>query len=221
MPRRLLYGIALLLLLLLAGLGGYYYYWRHSPRYALWQMVQAIQQQDPERLFRFLDLPEIVTRLAEESAADLEAWLGGSAGGKPEDDVDRLARSLARKFARFAAPKLAMALEPQLKEQLRKYLAGLSATERAALTALVATAEIRRQGDQAQVTLRDAKSGQQLRLELARTSQRDNWRVVAVNYADLKTFLQQRYWREPQGGLGGLPAWFVADLALCLIMMIM
>lgn len=223
MARRVVIGVMVLLVLLLGSLGGYYYYWRHSPRYTLWKMVQAIQQNEVDQLFHYLDLKEIVAKLAEESTADLEAWLGGSLPeSKPEgDDLDRLARSLARKFARYAVPKLASALEPQIKSQVRKYIEGLSATERTALSAVVAAADIKQEGDQAWVTIRGLKNGQQLRLQLARTPQQSEWRVTEVNYADLKNLLQQRFWKESGGQLGSPEVWHLATLLSSLIMIIM
>ncbi len=99
------------------GLYYYYAYWRETPRFALWQMVRAIQANDTQTLFQYIDIPSIADQLVTNSAGDVDTWLlnKGFGGTSEEDDVSRLARSLTKKFARFITPKVIAALEPQLK----------------------------------------------------------------------------------------------------------
>ena len=127
MPRK--YLLVLLFFAVVAGLaaGTYYYffYWRETPRFALWQMVRAIQANDTPTLFQYIDLQSIADNLVEKSSGDVDAWLlqKGFGATSEEDDVSRLARSLTKKFARFITPKVIAALEPQFKAGVEKYLA--------------------------------------------------------------------------------------------------
>lgn len=196
---RLIIIVVLVLALVGAGSGLYLYYWRQSPRYALWQMVRAIQQQDVETLFAYVDLPTVLENLADQSTADLQRWLGGSPEGNTVDDeIGRLAQNLARKFARFAVPKLTAALEPQIRAQVKNYLAELSPLERAGLSAIPPLAEINQRGEQAQVTLKETGGKRTLRLQLLWKPELGRWQIVELNYQDLKSLIQ-RHFSDPPG----------------------
>jgi len=190
-PKR--YLLALIAVVLLLGLGiggylGYQTYWRQTPRYALWQMVQALQANDTQTLLQYIDLPAVVDSLVEQSAGDLDTWLPKGLD-LPDDQLTRLGRNLTKKFARFLAPKLVVALEPQIKTALEKYLAELNTAERAALTAIPAQAQIRQEEGTAWVTLTIPNGGQSLRFRMVRPEEGRHWRVVEINYQDLRTLL--------------------------------
>jgi hypothetical protein len=192
------YLVALLFLIVAIGLGsGIYYfaYWRETPRYALWQMVRAIQANDTQTLFQYIDLQAVVDNLAEKSTGDLESWfLQKGLGATPgEDDLSRLARSLTKKFARFLAPKMVVALEPQIKAGVEKYLAELNTMQKTALSAIPAKAEIQQQNGMARVTLTEPNSGQTFQFQMAKPPEGNKWRIVEINYQDLRTIIEKKF----------------------------
>ena len=190
-PKRYLLAVIAVVLLLGLGIGGYLgyqTYWRQTPRYALWQMVQALQANDTQTFLQFIDLPAVVDGLVEQSAGDLDTWLPKGLD-LPDDQLTRLGRNLTKKFARFLAPKLVVALEPQIKAALEKYLAELNTAERAALTAIPAQAQIRQEEGTAWVTLPIPNGGQSLRFRMVRPEDGKRWRIVEINYQDLRTLL--------------------------------
>jgi hypothetical protein len=187
-----------LALFVIIGLGaGIYYFafWRDSPRSALWNMVRAIQANDTKTFFQYIDLQAIADNLVEKSSGDLESMLQkkGLGAAPQEDDVSRLVRSLTKKFARFMAPKMVAALEPQIKAGVEKYLAELNTMEKAALSALPAHAKIQQQNDIAAVTLTDPNSGQEYHFRMARTAEGERWRVVEINYQDIRGLLEKKF----------------------------
>lgn len=193
--RRYLLALVALIVALGLGYGVYYFaYWRQSPRYALWQIVRAIQANDTKTLFSYIDLQAVTDNLAEKSTGELEAWLlqKGLGATPGDDDMSRLARSLTRKFARFLVPKVVAVLEPQIRVAVEKYLAELNAMEKAALSAIPAQAEIQEQDGMAQVTLTDPNSGKQFQFRMARPPQSNHWRIVEINYQDLLTVLGKK-----------------------------
>jgi len=183
---------------LIAGLalGTYYYYahWRQTPRYALWQMVRALQANDTQTLFQYVDLQSITENLMNESAGDFNSWLlNKGLGGIPgDDDISRLARNLTKKFARFLTPKFVAALEPQFRAMAEKYLAELTTLERASLSALPTQAEIHQRDDMASVKFVDPQSGQTFRFSMARPPEGGTWRIVEIDYQDLKSLVERR-----------------------------
>jgi hypothetical protein len=196
-PRK--YLLVLLFFAVVAGLaaGTYYYffYWRETPRFALWQMVRAIQANDTPTLFQYVDLQSIADNLVEKSSGDVDAWLlqKGFGATSEEDDVSRLARSLTKKFARFITPKVIAALEPQFKAGVEKYLLELNTLEKAGLSALPAKAEIQQEDGVAAVTLTDPNSGKKFRFRMARPAEGDKWRIVEINYQDLRSIIERKF----------------------------
>jgi hypothetical protein len=196
-PRK--YFLILLFVALVAGLalGTYYYffYWRETPRFALWQMVRAIQANDTQTLFQYVDLQSIADNLAEKSSGDVDSWLlqKGFGASPAEDDVSRLARSLTKKFARFITPKVIAALEPQIKAGVEKYLQELNTLEKAGLSALPAKAEIHQEDGVAAVTLTDPGSGKKFHFRMARPAEGDKWRIVEINYPDLRSIIERKF----------------------------
>lgn len=191
------YLLAAVVLVIAVGLGvglylGYQTYWRQTPRHALWQIVRAIQSNDTQTLFKFVDLPSVVGSLVDQSAGDLDAWLLPKALELPDDQLTRLGRQLTKKFAKFLAPKLVVALEPQIKTAVEKYLAELNAAEKAALATVPAQAKIRQEDGSAWVTLTEPNGGQSLRFRMVKPEAETQWRIVEVNYQDLRRLLDRQ-----------------------------
>ncbi len=184
-------GVVILLGLAIGGYLGYQTYWRQTPRYALWQMVQAMQANDTKTLFQFIDLPAVVDSLVEQSAGDLGTWLLPKGLELPDDQLTRLGRNLTKKFAKFLAPKLVVALEPQIKASVEKYLAELNTAERAALAAIPAQAQIRQEEGSAWVTLTIPNGSQSFRFRMVRPEDVRQWRIVEINYQDLRSLLDR------------------------------
>jgi hypothetical protein len=190
--------LALLALVVIIGVGsGIYYFafWRDSPRSALWQMVRAIQANDTQTLFQYIDLQAVADNLVEKSTGDVESLLlkKGFGATPEEDDVSKLVRGLTKKFARFLAPKVVAALEPQIKAGLERYLAELNTMEKAALAGLPAKAEIQQQDNVAAVTVTDPISGQAFHFRMARPTDDAKWRIVEINYQDLRAILERKF----------------------------
>ena len=190
------YLLALILMVVASGLIlgiylGYQSYWRQTPRYALWQMVRAMQANDTQTLWQYIDLPAVVDSLVDQSSGEVEAWLPKDPN-EPDDQVTRLGRQFIKKFAKFLAPKLVLALEPQIKTAVANYLAALNTAEKAALAAIPAQAQIRREDGSAWVTLSEPKGGQKLRFRLAKPEGAEQWRLVEVNYQDLRALLDRQ-----------------------------
>lgn len=191
------YLLAVVALIVVGGLaGGIYFgyqsYWRQTPRFALWQMVQAMQSNDTQTLFQFIDLSAVVDSIVQQSSGDIENWLLPKGLDLPDDQLTRFGRQLTKKFARFLGPKLVVALEPQIKTGVAKYLAELHTAERAALTALPAQAQIRQEDGSAWVTLKIPNSDQSIRFRMQRPENSHQWRIVEVDYHDLRKLLDRQ-----------------------------
>jgi hypothetical protein len=192
------YLVVFLIIAAIIGVGsGIYYfaYWRESPRYALWQMVRAIQANDTQTLFQYVDLQAVADNLVEKSSGDVDSFLlkKGLGATPEEDDVSRLVRSLTKKFARFIAPKVVATLEPQIRAGLEKYLSELNTMERAALSAVPAKAQIQQQDGVATVTLTDPNSGRPFHFQMAKAPDSNRWRIVAINYQDLRFLIENKF----------------------------
>ena len=191
------YILALVFAIIGLGTGLYYYYayWRETPRFALWQMVRAIQANDTQTLFQYIDIPSIADQLVTNSAGDVDTWLlnKGFGGTSEEDDVSRLARSLTKKFARFITPKVIAALEPQLKAGVEKYLSELNTIEKAGLSALPAKAEIQQEDGVATVMLTDPQSGKTYHFRMAKALEGGKWRIVEINYQDVRSIIENKF----------------------------
>ncbi|MBW1991712.1 MAG: DUF2939 domain-containing protein [Deltaproteobacteria bacterium] len=174
--------------ILLAALvtGGLYWRWVNSPRYALQQMVLAIQAKDMDKLFKYVDLQEIVTNMVQASGKDLFP-----PEDKDMDEWDRLGRRLGQKVAKFLLPRLLEKFDQQIKKAVEQYLLDLSQGEVLALAAAVTTAEIDTRGDLAEVKLLDPKTGEQFRFLMRRNPATKEWRIVSIRYEDLKRLLKR------------------------------
>ena len=118
--RRPLAFVLAVLLLGVAVAGALWWRLYTSPRYALHQMVLALQTQNPEKFFKYLDIKAILENLIEASSEDLAAQQA------PKDDWDRFGRKLGQKMAKLVLPKLVESFEGQIKAGLEQYLKNLS-----------------------------------------------------------------------------------------------
>jgi len=166
--------------------GGFYWRWVNSPRYALQQMVLAIQTRNMNKFFKYLDLQEIVGNMVDASSEDL---------APPEapdmDDWDRLSRRLGKKVAKFVLPKLLEKFDKQVRSAVEQYLLNLSNTQVLALAAAATTAEISTRGEMAEVKLVDPKTGEPFRFMLGRDPGTKEWRIISIRYQDLKKLLKR------------------------------
>lgn len=191
MRRKIILSIVGVLFVSGAIIGGYVYYWQGSPRYALYQMVRAIQKRDMETFFKYIELKEIFNNLIQEAGQDINIPPeSGPDNGTPKDEWNRWSQRLGKKFARYLLPKLFATFEGQIKSQIEDYLLNLSTGQTLGLTALVAQAKIEQQHHRAQVTLTDPQSHQSLRFWMYQDPQTREWHIVEVNYQDLKNVIQ-------------------------------
>jgi hypothetical protein len=191
------YLIGILLLLIVSGVGFciyYFAYWQESPRYALWQMVRAIQRNDTKTLFKYIDLQAVADNLVEQSAGDVDSILQkkGLGPDQQEDDVSRLVRSLTKKFAKFIAPKVVVSLEPQIRSGLENYLSQLNTMEKAALSAIPPKAQIQQDDNMAAVSIVDPINNKTYHFRMARSDETNTWRIVEINYNDFRTIIEKK-----------------------------
>ncbi len=180
--------ISLAIVLMVGVVGGLaYHYWVNSPRYALQQMALALKTKNLDNFFKYLDLKAIFNDFLESASAETDR------PGEPEaDEWNRLARHVGRKFARQLLPKLFDAFESQIRGVMEQYLKNLDNGQILGIAAAATVAQINRQGDEAQVTLTDPKSKEPFRFQMQRR-QDGRWRIVSVNYQDLKKFYQREF----------------------------
>ncbi len=186
MQRKPLVIVLVVLVLATVVAGGLYWRWLHSPRYALQQMVLALQAKDMNKFFSYLDLKEVFNNIIQASSKDL---------GKNDPEADewtQMTRRLGQKFARHLLPKLFEAFEQQIKDAAQSYLLNLDSSQILGLTAAVTLAKIRVTGDEAEVTFQDPKTGDPLRFKMHRVGS-GPWRIVSINYNDLKKFLKREF----------------------------
>lgn len=195
MRRKVLLPVVAGLTLTGAIIVGYFWYWQGTPRHSLYQMVRAIQNKDMNKFYHYVDLKAIFNNLIKNASQEVDIPGGWQEPDTPEDDWNRWSRELGEKFARFLLPKLFDAFEAQIKAQVENYLLSLSTSETLGLTALVAQAQIEQQGHQAQVTIIDPQTNKPFRFWMQQDPQTRKWRVVEVNYQDLKEIIK----RELQG----------------------
>jgi hypothetical protein len=188
MPRRLIFVLLGTLILATAVAGGLYWRWYNSPRYALQQMTLALKTKNPDNFFKYLALKDIFSNSLYGLDQDLETLENQD---EDADGWNRLGRRMGRKFARQFLPKLFNMFEKQIREGIQSYLENLDNTQIMALAAAVTLAKINVQGDEAQVTINNPKTGDSLRFKMQRQAESGIWRIVAVNYQDLKKFLKQ------------------------------
>ena len=98
---------------------------------------------------------------------------------------------MGRKFAQNLLPRIFQTVEKNLHNLINKYLDTLDTEDLLALEAAVALADITSKGDEAQVTLKFPQGNAQLRLTMSRSLPKRSWRVVSVNYQDLKNLLKK------------------------------
>ncbi|MFP3866567.1 MAG: DUF2939 domain-containing protein [Desulfobacteraceae bacterium] len=172
---------------------GYLWFWQGTPRHALYQMVRAVQNQDIDNFFKFVDLQAIFNNFVNDASQELEFPKNNQKNEAPPDEFSRWSRKLGKRFARYLLPKLFNTFETQIKNQIERYLLSLSTNERIGLTALVTHAQIEQQGYQAEVTLRDPETNKPLRFRMQQNPETREWRVVEVNYEDFKELLKKEF----------------------------
>jgi hypothetical protein len=186
MRRSPLVFVIAALLLGIAVAGGFYYQYRTSPRFALHQMVTALMQRNYKEFYAYLDMKSIVSHLIQETGQDLIP------PGLPKGEyLGQWGWKMGRKLAQQLLPRFLETFEKDLQSLINKYLDTLTTEDLLALEAAVALAEINRQGDEARVTLMFPKGNGQLHLTMSRSLPNRSWRVVAVNYEDLKRVLKK------------------------------
>ena len=186
MRRSPLVFVIAALLLGIAVAGGFYYHYRQSPRFALHQMVNALMYRNYKEFYTYLDLNNILSHLMQETGKDLIP------SEIPEGDyLTQFGWKMGRKFAQNLLPRILQTVEKNLHSLINKYLDTLTTEDFLALEAAVALADISQTGDEAQVTLKFPKGDAQLRLTMSRSLSKRSWRVVSVNYKDLKNLLKK------------------------------
>ena len=190
MPRRLIFTLLATLILATAVAGGLYWRWYNSPRYALQQMVLALKTKDMDDFFNYLDLKEIFVNSLEDLDQDLRSQ---EKPGEGADDWTRLSRQFGRKFARQLLPKLFESFEKQIRGGIEAYLLDLDNSQLLAMATAVTLAKIEVQGDEAQVTIKDPKTGDFLRFKMRRQTEDLLWRIFSVNYQDLKKIIKKEF----------------------------
>jgi hypothetical protein len=189
MRRSPLIFISVALLLGIAVAGVFYYRYRHSPRFALQQLVVSLTNRNYDQFYDSVDLPGVMSHLMAETGRDLVP---------PElptgDFLSQFGWKMGGKVARQLIPRLFETFDKELRKLLNQYFETLGPQEFVALNAAVALADINQQGEQAQVTLKFPKKDGRLRLTMSWNPQLGRWRVVAVNYEDLKHLVKKELW---------------------------
>lgn len=184
MRRPVLLIILAVLVVSSALAGAMYWRWYNSPRYSLQQMALALKARDMQKFFNYMDLKAIFNNVLEASTKEAESPQGQNPA---EDEWNRLARQLGRKFARQLLPQLFDNFEKQIRNLVQQYLLNLDNAQILGVMAAVTVARIEVTGEEAQVTLRDPKSKEDFRFQMRRYPDK-TWRIVAVNYQDIRKF---------------------------------
>jgi hypothetical protein len=168
--------------------GSLYWRWVNSPRYALQQAVLALKAKDMDKFFNYLDLKEIFNNFIEASSQEKEP-----SEDQQGDDWTKYSRRMGRKFAHLFLPKLFETFESQIRGVLQNYLFNLDNSRILAIAAAVTIARIDTQGDEATVTLIDPKTKEPFHFQMRRQPDHGLWRIVSVNYDDLKKFYKREF----------------------------
>lgn len=168
--------------------GGLYWQWANSPRYALQQVALALQTRDMPKFFNYLDLKEILNNFIDASSKDLDAPADQQA-----DEWTKFSRQMGRKFAHLFLPKIFEAFELQIRGILERYLMNLNNSQILAIAAAATVARIDTRDDEAAVTLTDPKTKDIFRFNMRRQPNHGVWRIVSVNYDDLKRFSKREF----------------------------
>jgi hypothetical protein len=165
-----------------------YWRWVYSPRYALQQMVLALKTKDMDKFFNYLDLKQIFNNFIAASSRENEPPEDQQA-----DEWTKYSRRLGRKFAHLFLPKLFETFQTQIREVIQSYLLNLDNTRILAIAAAVTVAQIDTKGDEATVTLTDPKTQEPFHFQMRRQPDHGVWRIVSVNYDDLKRFYKREF----------------------------
>jgi hypothetical protein len=185
--RRLLIFLATALLLGVAVAGIFYALYRNSPRYALHQMATALIQRNYDKFYSSLDMKSILGSLMQDTGKDLI----------PEDIIPKnnllgqFGLKMGSRFAQQLLPQVFGSFEKEARKLMNQYLDTLTTQDLLALEGAVALADIRQNGDVAQVTLRFPQDDASLHLTMSRNPQDRTWRVISVSYEDLKEMVKK------------------------------
>jgi hypothetical protein len=152
------------------------------------QMVLALKTKDMDKFFNYLDLKEIFNNFLTASSRENEP-----PNDQQVDEWTKYSRQLGRNFAHLVLPKLFETFQTQIREVLQSYLLNLDNTRIMAIAAAVTVARIDIQGDEATVTLVDPKTQEPFRFQMRRQPDRRVWRIVSVNYDDLKKLCKREF----------------------------
>jgi hypothetical protein len=189
MRRRNLVILLIAVVVFTALAGGLYWRWVNSPRYALQKMALALKTRDMPQFFNYLDIKAIFNDFVESAGRDLDEPKGGK-----EDEWNRMSRKMGGKFARMFLPKLFESFEKEIKVMMENYLRNLDNRQILAIAAAATTAKIEAQGEEAaQVTLVNPKNQEALHFQMQRHPETKTWRIVSVDYRDLKKFSKRGF----------------------------
>ncbi len=184
--RRRICWLILALVVVSSGIGGAFF-WRYytSPRYTLHQMVLALKDKNYDKFFNYLDIQEILKNLGVSVTKEL-----APPEEPEEDDWTRLGRRLGKRFANQVLPRLLENFEGQIKKGVQHFLATLDNAKILAIGAAVSMADIQVRGEEALVTIKGPTKGETFRLTMRRPPGEKTWKVVDVNYDDLKRIIK-------------------------------
>lgn len=168
--------------------GSLYRTWTDSPRYALQHMALALKTRDMPTFFKYVDLKEILNNLGESAGTPSGPGEGGQEASRPSPGWLPRHPQL-----RILSPKLINCLETPCRKLLESYLRHLDDAKILAIAAAATTAKIEVQGDEARVTLVDSRSKEALHFQMQRQADSGTWRIVGVDYQDLKKFFKREF----------------------------
>ncbi|MBM4284743.1 MAG: hypothetical protein FJ128_05785 [Deltaproteobacteria bacterium] len=184
-------GLALILaLVVVAGVAGAGLYWRwvNSPVYSLYHMVSALKARNYDDFFNYLIIKDIMAGMVDASSKDLLLK-----GDPKEGDWAKFGRQLGQKLASQFIPKLFEGFEKEMRAVVEAYLRQLTDQQIQALAEAVDLAEVQTQGDEAQVVLKEKKTGERLGLTMRRHPRDRVWRIVGLSYEDFKRIIKREF----------------------------
>ncbi len=160
-----------LLMVVLAGSGfGATYFFLRSPQWSLYQVGKAIHNHDPRLFMAYVDVGQIL-QSQKDDILDLIL----------PDQEQRDKRDMVRQLiTAFMGP-----ITDQVRDKLSRVIADQGRENLPSSWALLAAANVTRNGDNALVVLSGLAQGERLRLGMQRAKD-GYWRVVQINAQDLR-----------------------------------
>lgn len=147
----------------------------NSPQYALYKIGSAISDHQPRLFLAYVDIQRIVAGQQDELV-----------GRFMKDSSEDQRRSVGNLVTAFIGP-----ITQQIKDQVARAVADPERQNIPSGWALVAAANVTRNGDVALVVLSDPQQGRRLRLGMERHPDDGHWQVVEVNSKDLARLLEK------------------------------